>query len=349
MPDAQGPPGRLRRIPSFGQALTAALLIGAAVNVSILALNPPVGMLSPGPILRLEFLCLLFVTAILPWLTYTLRMMNWLSFLDHPLGFRGTLKVAVGAEVSSVFGPSTFTSSGAKACLLLEQSTPPAVVVSLMSLIALEDFILVAACLPASLFIACPPDLRERLISHLQHLSNSNSPSGSVLGLLVAVALAFIVLVIGFARRGWALRIRRGIVDLLSIAQSVSRRGKSRLVLNLLLTLLQWACRYTFVTLIAMAFGLAVNVPLYFLLHWLVYTGANMTPTPGSAGGAEAAFFFFFGMVLPAPLLPWAALGWRFFSFYYPVLLGSLVLAYLAWKPASVRKRSNPPALVADA
>jgi uncharacterized membrane protein YbhN (UPF0104 family) len=331
---------------SFGRAFIVALLVGAAVNAVLFAMNPPHPSASLGSPPRMPWINLLLVTSLLPWITYTLRMMNWLAFLGHPLGFRGTLKVAVGAEVSAVFGPSTLTSSGAKALLLLEQSTPPAVVLSLMSLIALEDFIFVACCLPASFFLACPPDLRERMASHLPSWPGINEPVGTAVGLAIAaVVTVSLVLWVRRCPSKIAERLRQAARNMAGTGKRVLAQGKGRFAVNLLLTVGQWACRYTFVTLIAMAFGFTVNIPLFFLLHWLVYTGANMTPTPGSAGGAEVAFYLFFGMVLPSPFLPWAALGWRFFSFYYPVLVGSLVLAFLAIKPRPTR--DDPPA-VAD-
>ena len=70
---------------------------------------------------------------------------------------------------------------------------------------------------------------------------------------------------------------------------------------------------------------------------------SRFVPTPGAVLGAESAFFLVYAGVLP----PWAVgvmtAGWRFFSFYFPVILAALLLATLGAGVSGLRGASPAP------
>jgi uncharacterized membrane protein YbhN (UPF0104 family) len=75
--------------------------------------------------------------------------------------------------------------------------------------------------------------------------------------------------------------------------------------------------------------GAPVDPVLFFLLQWVVFTAMMFIPTPGASGGAEAAFYLVYSALIPAGIIGLATAGWRFFTFYLQLGLGSLVFALL--------------------
>ena len=73
--------------------------------------------------------------------------------------------------------------------------------------------------------------------------------------------------------------------------------------------------------------GAPVQPVLFWLLQWVVFTVASFIPTPGAAGGAEAAFFLVYSPFVPSEVLGLATAGWRFLTFY--LLLGLASILYL--------------------
>ena len=91
------------------------------------------------------------------------------------------------------------------------------------------------------------------------------------------------------------------------------------------LTAIQWVARYSIISVLIAFLGAPVQPVLFWLLQWVVFTLAAFIPTPGAAGGAEAAFFLIYSPFVPAGILGLATAGWRFFTFY--LLLGLAALA----------------------
>jgi uncharacterized membrane protein YbhN (UPF0104 family) len=82
---------------------------------------------------------------------------------------------------------------------------------------------------------------------------------------------------------GWAGRVLGWLRDARAVFSEVMRRGKLRLAATLVLTSVQWVCRYSVVTMVMAAFGLAVFPFADILLQWVVFTAGTFVPTPGGA------------------------------------------------------------------
>ena len=63
-------------------------------------------------------------------------------------------------------------------------------------------------------------------------------------------------------------------------------------------------------------------------LQFLLYIGASFTPLPGASGAQEGGFYLFFQNVFPADKLVGALLLWRFFSYYFTMILGLLAVMW---------------------
>ena len=67
-------------------------------------------------------------------------------------------------------------------------------------------------------------------------------------------------------------------------------------------------------------------------LQFLLYIAASFTPLPGASGAQEGGFYIFFQHVFPAGKLVGALLLWRFFTYYFTLIIGFIgVLLDSAW------------------
>nr|MBA2670624.1 flippase-like domain-containing protein [Gemmatimonadota bacterium] len=96
--------------------------------------------------------------------------------------------------------------------------------------------------------------------------------------------------------------------------------------LSFLLTAIQWSCRYSVISALIAFLGAPVQPVLFWVLQWVVFSIMAMIPTPGAAGGAEAAFFFIYSAFLPERVIGLATAGWRFLTFY--LLLGLAAILF---------------------
>ncbi|MBR4333020.1 MAG: flippase-like domain-containing protein [Clostridia bacterium] len=63
-------------------------------------------------------------------------------------------------------------------------------------------------------------------------------------------------------------------------------------------------------------------------LQFLLYIAASFTPLPGASGAQEGGFYIFFQHVFPADKLVGALLLWRFFTYYFTMIVGLAAVIY---------------------
>ncbi|MBR1584257.1 MAG: flippase-like domain-containing protein [Clostridia bacterium] len=67
-------------------------------------------------------------------------------------------------------------------------------------------------------------------------------------------------------------------------------------------------------------------------LQFLLYIAASFTPLPGASGAQEGGFYIFFQNVFPAEKLVGALLLWRFFTYYFTLIIGVIgIVIDSAW------------------
>ena len=127
--------------------------------------------------------------------------------------------------------------------------------------------------------------------------------------------------------------------DAREVFKLIRYNGKAWFCLSILLTGSQWLARYSIVSAIVAFLGLPAQPVLFWVLQWVVFTLSALIPTPGGAGGAEAAFFVLYSPFIPSSAMGLVTAGWRFFSFY--LLLGLAAILYMILGPG---KSVTPPA-----
>lgn len=76
-------------------------------------------------------------------------------------------------------------------------------------------------------------------------------------------------------------------------------------------------------------------------LQFLLYIAASFTPLPGASGAQEGGFYIFFQHIFPADKLVGALLLWRFFTYYFTLIVG--LIAVILDSAISMRGKKAAP------
>jgi glycosyltransferase 2 family protein len=298
--------------------------------------------------LDLRYLWLALVLALLPWVTNTLRLLVWARFIGHRVSFRDMFRVTLGAELSSSVFPTSTGGEVFRWGMMVQKGIPQGQAASIVTLGYIEDLVFFGIAVPTAIFWS-----RAWELPVLSTLGDQVQDRAVVVVVAAAAAIfaarmLFRAMLVGRLgarahRRGLRLaarvkrRFRRTWQDFRMVHALVIRRGKSRFLLTLGITAVQWSARYSVATAVAYFLGAQVDPVLFFLLQWVIFTAMMFIPTPGASGGAEAAFFLVYQALLPAGLIGIATALWRLLTFYFQLALGSLI--FLAFNIADARSR----------
>lgn len=297
-------------------------------------------LLASLPDLPRGYLYLAIGLTLLPWLTSSLRLLIWTRFLGHPLRLRDTLQMTLAVDLGSAISPTAVGGGFFKWGMLVQRGVAPGTAASLTTFPIIEDALFFAIALPIAVVLTASWDLPAFQL----FAERFRSDVPIVLAVAAAIALLSwlavrLVLTGGLGSRTrqrsieFMARIRRRLRDTWRDAREVfhliGRRGKSRFALSMLLTSVQWVARYSVISALIAYLGHPVEPVLFWLLQWVVFTLMTMVPTPGAAGGAEAAFFVIYSPFLPEDVIGVATAGWRFLTFYLLLALAAVVFFLL--------------------
>lgn len=285
-----------------------------------------------------DHLVFALLLTLFPWLTNTLRLLIWTDFLGHRLTFREGFRITLATDMGAAVSPTAVGGGLFKWALLMRKGVSPGAAASLATLSPFEDGVFFLLAIPTALFISASWD-NPALDAAAEAFRRNAVPA-----LLITAGIAVLTwLTVRWALKGGlgertqrqgrrlVQRVRRTLHGIWMDAREVYRlirvNGKLRFALSLSLTGLQWTARYSVVSLLIAFLGAPVQPVLFWLLQWVVFTVASFIPTPGAAGGAEAAFFLVYSPFVPSEVLGLATAGWRFLTFY--LLLGLASILYL--------------------
>jgi glycosyltransferase 2 family protein len=274
--------------------------------------------------------------ALVPWLTNTLRLMIWTDFLDHRLRFRDAFQITLAMDLGAAVSPTAVGGSLFKWGMLVQRGIRPGAAASITTLPTLEDGVFFALALPLAIYFTASWDLPV-----FQDVAN-RVEANALTVLVVAAAIALVTWIAvrlllgggfgrGTRRRSLRLvaRLRRRLrstwTDATQVFRLIARGGKWRFALSFSLTAVQWIARYSVISALVAFLGVPVQPVLFWMLQWVVFSLMAMIPTPGAAGGAEAAFFFIYSAFLPERVIGLATAGWRFLTFYMQLGLAATI------------------------
>ncbi|MBW3628830.1 MAG: flippase-like domain-containing protein [Gemmatimonadetes bacterium] len=335
---------RLRGLDRLFRTSRIIIPIGVLGNITFSLLTTERSLLAAvGSFPRL-YLALAIALALVPWLTNSLRLLIWGRFLGLPLKFRDAFQMTLAVDLGSAIAPTAVGGNFFKWGMLVQRGMTAGGAASLTTFPMLEDGLFFLVALPITLLVTASWKLPV-----FQNLAD-RVEGNAVQVLLVAAAIGVLtwlavrmVLVGGLGGRNRThsvkllARIRRKTRatwrDARAVYGIIIRNGKSRFALSFTLTAIQWGARYSVISALAAFLGAPVQPVLFWTLQWVVFTLMTMIPTPGAAGGAEAAFYIIYSPFLPRGVIGLATAGWRFLTFYLQLGLASIIFFFLPLPP----------------
>lgn len=311
------------------------ILVGAALNLALAwqsigsGANRALDNVAPG------WLVVAATLGIAPWFFVAGRIWMWAGFLGSPISFRDALRTTAATELTSSISPKAIGGAPAKIALLIDSGVRPGRAASILMLDNIADVVFFAAVAPGIAFFTARWRIPEVRLVLLRTLDKLSAAAPWVVG--AAVLLALIVVV--WRRRtttgaGGGGSLRRTLAqvrtDFFSAYTLVAQRGKLHVLAAIALTTGLWFCRASVATAVIFGLGQQADPVLFFLLQWVVFAMMVFVPTPGAALGAEASFAAILDGFVVEGLLGVLTAGWRFFSFYLPLLFGLVLMPLLS-------------------
>lgn len=347
-PDGEQPAGMPRGLDKLFRTALIIIPIGVVGNVAFSLLVTEREMLSSLVDLPREYLALALVLTVIPWFTNALRLLIWTRFLGHGVRFGEAFRITLATDLGASVSPTAVGGGFFKWGLLVQRGVSPGAAASLTTLTPLEDGLFFLIAIPVALFLTA--SWAHPVFGRVADQFRENAPPVILIALGIAGFTwlsARWVLGGGLGRRTqrrgrrYLLRLQRAMratwVDARQVYRLIRFDGKSRFALSMSLTAIQWIARYSVVSALVAFLGVPVQPVLFWLLQWVVFTLAAFIPTPGAAGGAEAAFFVIYSPFLPGSVIGLATAGWRFLTFY--LLLGLAAVFYLGLGKLASSKR----------
>lgn len=325
----------------------------AIANVGVLiwslgGINLAARIVAPG------LMMLAAALAFVPMLANSLRFALWSRFLGLGLGVRGGFKVVTGTMITNSITPSAAGGMPIKILFLMGEGVTPRRAATLISLQTAEDMLVLSAMLTFCAgysgfqlvdFLAAQPGLLERIEASL--VLAGWIGFGLIIG-IAGLGGAIFGGLLGDRLHARAARVAAWMrslgMHILHDWLAVFRRGKGVALVNLVLTGAQWLARFSIAGIVLAAFGEAWHPALFWLLQYLVQSISSVVPTPGGAGGAEAAFLLLFAPFMAVGVLVPAMSTWRLIAFYLPLAGAALVFFVLHRKVPRFRTKEDSAA-----
>jgi glycosyltransferase 2 family protein len=326
---------------SFDKLLRTALVIipiGVIGNLAFSLLVTDRALLGTLGDLPRGYLLAALLLGIVPWFTNSLRLLIWTRFLDHRLRYREAFQITLATDLAAAVTPTAVGGGFLKWGLLVQRGVSPGAAASITTLTPLEDALFFLVAIPIALYVTASwgHPVFHAVADQFQENALPVLLATSAIAGLSWIAARWVLgggLGQRTQRRSQRLlvRILKGIraswVDARQSFRLIGRDGKAWFALSMTLSAIQWTARYSIVSVLLAFLGAPVRPVLYWVLQWVVFTLATFIPTPGAAGGAEAAFFLIYAPFVPTELIGLAVAGWRFFTFY--LLLAIAALPYI--------------------
>ncbi|MDZ7724547.1 MAG: lysylphosphatidylglycerol synthase transmembrane domain-containing protein [candidate division KSB1 bacterium] len=324
------------------------LLVGVFGNIVFSLMTTEMTVWDSLNEIQFKYVLLAALLALVPWLTNTLRVMIWTRFLGKHFSFTNILKIIISTDLGSAISPTAIGGGYVKAGMLIRNGLSVGASTSLMTLGSVEDGLFFMFAIPASIIYTSCWDMPA--ILQILHRFKNN------IAVVAGVAVLLLVLLIYIVWQQWKQKqkpsdswlsrlytmLSNAVKDFLHVYTLIGKTGKLLFALSMLLTAVQWICRYSVITALLISVGIQVDPVLLFLFQWVTFSLMTFIPTPGAAAGAEASFYFVYMHFIPHDVIGLMTAGWRFFTFYFHTGLGVLVLGgyfvyeYYSQKPSKI-------------
>ena len=281
------------------------------------------------------YLAIALILSIVPWFTGSLRLFLWGKFLGGKIHYRDTFKIALSAELGAAVSPPFIGGCPVKIGLLMRRGFPVGTAFSLTLLENFEDALFFLVMVPVTLTLSSAwnlPVVKDGLAGFKQAQLWL-----TVSGIAISVLSVFFLIRFQSGRinkrfpalRNIMVRLVSSYRNFICTYHTITRTGKKIFALTMTLTTVQWLCRYSIISLLLMGLGIPVQPLLFMALQVVVFALVAFIPLPGGSGGAEAIFYITYRSLLPADAIVIVTAGWRFLTFYFLLLIASILLLVL--------------------
>lgn len=277
---------------------------------------------------RIGYLFLAAAASLLPWLFHALEMMTWASYLNKPISLKNALNISIATDLGSAATPTVVGGTPIKIGMLLRLgfSIPQTTFIS--GILVVEDIIAYVIIITSSLIIFSG---EQSVVFHT--IIENFTKNWQTKALILAASFMLIVLFWKLisknkkiAESNFKQKFVSGWFEIKELILKTWVSGKSYFVLAIFIVLLRWASRYSILVFLALGLQLDVDYAALFLLQWITFVSMLVMPTPGAAGGAELVFFYVFGGLIPQNMIGIIMTGWRFFNYYFIMLVAAVIL-----------------------
>jgi glycosyltransferase 2 family protein len=329
-------PRMVRNLDRLFRTALVIIPIGVIGNLAFSLLVTDRELLASVTAFPRGYLLLALGLGAIPWFTNALRLLIWTRFLEHRMPFRDAFLITLATDLGAAVSPTAVGGGFFKWGLLVQRGVSPGAAASLTTLAPLEDGFFFLLAIPTAIVLTASwsHPIFDQVAGQLEGRATPVLLIALAIGALTWAAARWVLgggLGSRAQRRSLRVlsRIRRGLrstwVDARQVYRLIRVDGKSRFALSMTLTAIQWIARYSIISALIAFLGAPVQPVLFWLLQWVVFTLAAFIPTPGAAGGAEAAFFVIYSPFVPASIIGLATAGWRFFTFYLNLALAAVL------------------------
>lgn len=287
--------------------------------------------------MKLWYLIPITFFAMGPWLGHTLRVMLWSRFVKEAVSFKDSFSVILANDIGSAVAPASVGGGPIKLGMLMAKGMTAPKATFLVLLSTTEDLVFYAI----GIIVA---------FSYMgQNLSIFDGIMGNLGPLFILIfVFTFLFLFSGKVRNRFFKFINyisKGIwknkienienklnhyfSDIKGAYLSILKDGKLRLLLSIGLLFFQWFSKFTIFILILKALDIPFEWLHIYIKQWIIFMTTLLIPTPGGSGGAEAGFLLMFKDQLGGTMSKVLVTTWRFFSYYFILILAVLLFNIL--------------------
>ncbi len=302
------------------------ICVGVVINLAVTWYLTDQNVAPDWSKFSLIYLLLAALLSLLPWFWHCVRLAIWGRFFEVKMSHLNLLRIAVATDIGGTVTPQAVGGAPVKMAMLVQQGYSPGQAATLTLLSGFEDMVFFAFAIPVSLVLARPWE--NPLWLH----------AGSFLGKngfwMVGVLLVALVVFLFFRKKSFSgnstkkfeSRWQLLVSEFRAAVRLIHQNGGKPFALSILALMAQWLTRFSILLAVLLALGLPDDLLSFFLLQWMVFVAMALVPTPGAAGGAEAAFLLVFGKIIPSAAVGPALAGWRFLTYYFMLLAGVGIL-----------------------
>jgi uncharacterized protein (TIRG00374 family) len=283
---------------------------------------------------------LLISLKVISWAFNALRTQFLLGFMGRELGFLNAAMTTMSAEFAGVTSPGDAGMAATYTFLFNRLGLKLGTAAGVVGFIMVADLAVYATLMPTAAFI--------QILQGGWSFQNLRLV-GLSLALVAAGVFFFWYLIyhhrrlFGFmgrqmvkvpwlARRRW--RLGRATVEFIRAVRLLSRMSRSQRLALYLITLNYWLPRYLILLLAIEMVGQYVPAAYLLLAQAVLHLVAEVSFIPSGAGAVEGGYAALMSPFMGTEAMAFTLLVWRFFTFYWYVLVGSPIFLYKVGRAA---------------